>query len=295
MNRNLVKFLGVIVAIEVGKMDVVEAIKKECFRRRLSNKTIKTYVFWNKKFFSFCKKDHKEITKKDVKEFIDCLSERDVSANTLNVALNSIKFMLDWVLYKRWRLNIKYSKKPKKLPSILSREEVIRLISSTKNHKHRIIMALMYSAGLRVNELVNLMVRDLEIKDSYGWVRHGKGNKDRVFIIAERLKEDIIKFIEENKLSYNNYIFAGQNSNHLSTQTIFQIVKKAAKDAKIKKNVHPHTLRHSFGTHIIENGYSLQSLQGLLGHSSPETSMVYIHTALPKMIKIKSPYDDLNA
>jgi len=274
-------------------MDIAEAIKKEAFRRRLSNKTIRTYLFWNKKFFDFCKKDHKELTKKDVKDFIDHLSERNLSANTLNVALNSVKFMLDWILYKRWRLNIKYSKKPKKLPTTLSKDEIIKLLNSPKNKKHKLILALMYSAGLRVSELVNLRVRDLEIDQSYGWVRKGKGNKDRIFIIAEKLKKDLAEFIAKNSINYDACIFKGQNSSHLSTQTILKIVKNAAKDAKIQKNVHPHTLRHSFGTHIIEDGYSLQSLQGLLGHSSPDTSMVYVHTACPNMIKIKSPYDTL--
>jgi len=274
-------------------LDLVEAIKKEGFRRRLSRRTIISYIFWVKKFFKYCRKDHNEITKKDVKDYINHLSDRNLSGSTLNVALNSITFMIEWVLDKRWRLNIRYSKKPKKLPVVLTRDEIINLLRVINNHKHRLIMALMYSSGLRVNELVSLRVRDLELEQSYGWVRHGKGNKDRVFIIAERLKKDLTDWIEKEKLGYDSYLFKGRKGWHLSTQTVLKITKKSGMKAGIRKNIHPHTLRHTFGTHIIENGYSLQSLQGLLGHNSPETSTVYVHTACPKMIKIKSPYDDL--
>ena len=274
-------------------LDIIGAVKKEGFRRRLSNRTIKSYVFWIKKFFRFCKKDHKEITKKDVKDFINHLSDRDLSGNTLNVALNSVKFMLDWVLNKRWRLNIRYSKKPKALPVVLTREEIIRLLGVINNPKHKLIVAMMYAAGLRVSELVNLRLRDLELEHSYGWVRHGKGNKDRIFIIAEKLKDPLKEWIEKENLTHDSFIFKGQNNWHLSAQTVLKIVKKAGKEADIKKNIHSHTLRHSFGTHIIENGYSIQSLQGLLGHNSPETSMVHVHTACPKMIKVRSPFDTL--
>ncbi len=272
-------------------LDIVEAIKKEAFRRRLSNKTIKAYVFWNKRFLKYCKKDHNEITKKDVKEYINHLSDRNLSGNTLNVALNSIKFMLDWVLFKRWRLSIRYSKKPKHLPTMLTREELIRILSVVKNKKHKLMIGLMYAAGLRVSEVVNLRVRDFELDNSYGWVRSGKGNKDRVFVIAEKLKDELKDWSEN--MEYDSYVFRGYNNYHLSTQTVFKIVKKAAKEAGIKKNIHPHTFRHSFGTHVIENGCSLQTLQGLLGHGSAETSMVYIHAACPAMINVKSPFDSL--
>ncbi|MFH1642931.1 MAG: site-specific tyrosine recombinase/integron integrase [Nanoarchaeota archaeon] len=272
-------------------MDVVYAIKKECYRRRLSHRTTVAYVYWVKRFFMFCKKDHKEITKKDVKEFIHLLSDRNLCANTLNVALNSIKFMLDFVLYKKWRLNIKYSKKPKKLPVVLTKEEIIWLINVIKNPKHKLIVELMYSAGLRVGELTNLKVRDLEIENCCGWVRSGKGNKDRIFIIAEKLKNKLVYYIKKECLDYGSFFFKGQNGK-FSVRSVQNIVKKAAKNAGIKKNVHPHTLRHSFATHIIENGYSRYSLQELLGHNSPETTTMYIHTAIPG-IKIKSPYDTI--
>ena len=155
------------------------------------------------------------------------------------------------------------------------------------------MISLMYAAGLRVSELVHLKVKELNIKDSYGWIRHGKGNKDRLFIVAENLKEDINSWIEENILTNNSYLFTGYNNTHLSARSVLSIVKKAARVAGIGKNVHPHTFRHSFATHVAEKGHAIDTLQNLLGHVSPDTSMTYIHAAAPARLKVESPYDNL--
>jgi integrase/recombinase XerD len=274
-------------------LDVIEGIKKEGFRRKLSHKTIKTYVYYAKDFLNYCKRELNELTKKDVKDYLDHLASRELSGNTLNLALNSVKFLLDWVLFKRWRLNIKFSKVAKQLPTVLTKDEVLRMILLTKNLKHRLIISLMYSAGLRVSELTNLKVRDLELEKNFGWVRGGKGNKDRLFIIALNLREQLVQWIKTHGLGYNSCLFYGNNQNMISDRTCYAIVKNAAKRASIEKNVHPHTLRHSFATHLIENGYSVTSVQSLLGHSSAETTMVYVHMTTPKMINVKSPYDDI--
>ena len=154
------------------------------------------------------------------------------------------------------------------------------------------MIKLLYSAGLRVSELVNLRVRDLELENNFGWVRSGKGNKDRMFILAGSLKEELIYHTENNKLDYDSFLFPSYNG-HLSVRSVQEIIKKAAKKAGIKKNVHPHTLRHSYATHLIENGYDVATVQLLLGHNSPNTTMVYVHIAKPNMLNIKSPLDNL--
>ena len=182
---------------------------------------------------------------------------------------------------------------PKTLPTVLTKEEIIRLFDNIKNSKHKLSAELMYSSGLRVNELVNLKVMDFEFEKNYGWVRNGKGNKDRLFIVAKRLNERLQEFIKENKLSYESYLFKGNKRDHISKETINMIIKTAAKKAGIKKRVHCHTLRHSFATHLIEDGYGVSDVQSLLGHKSPETTMVYVHMASPKMLNIKSPLDNL--
>ncbi|MBW2975222.1 tyrosine-type recombinase/integrase [Candidatus Woesearchaeota archaeon] len=274
-------------------MDVVELIKKEGFRRGFSIRTINTYCFCVKRFFQKCPKEPRKITKKDIREYLDHLIQKGACGNTLNVHLNSLKFMLQEILCKRVLLRIKYSKTPKEMPAVLTKEETLALISSISNPTHKLMIELMYSAGLRLSELVKLNVKDFELSKNYGWVRKGKCNKDRLFIIAEGLKEKIKSHIKFNNLGYCSYLFPGRNS-HIHQRTIQEIVKKASKKADILKNVHPHTLRHSFATHLIEDGYDVASVQVLLGHVSAETTMGYLHMASPSMISVKSPFDSLN-
>lgn len=271
-------------------MDVLEAMKKEMFRRKLSHKTMKTYLFYVKKFLEFCKKEPKEFSKKDCRAFLEKFMEKDVSGSSINVALNSLRFMMEEVLRKSMWLNIKYSKSPKTLPTCLTKEEVKKIIESLENEKHNIIISLMYGAGLRVSEVVNLRHEDIDIESNIGWVRHGKGDKDRPFIMPKTLIEKIKKLIE----SHNNYLFPGANGYHLSTRSVQEILKTASRRAGIKKNVHPHTLRHSFATHLLEKGNDVIAVQSLLGHNEARTTLNYIHIARVKLITIESPLDDLS-
>ena len=123
-------------------------------------------------------------------------------------------------------------------------------------------------------------------------MRHGKGNKDRMFVIAESLKEELSSYISKECASSNSYLFRGFNG-HLTTASVRSIIKNAMKSSKISKHAHPHTLRHSFSKHLIENGSSVAEVQSLLGHSSAETTMIYLHIASPKMVGTKSPIDGL--
>ena len=272
-------------------LDIIELVKKEMFRRKYSERTIHSYLFFLRKFLRYCHKEPRKISKKDIKGYLEKLSAKNVSGSTINVNLNALKFMLENILNKRFMIKIRYSKTPKTLPSVLGKEEVFRLIKAIKNEKHRLMVRLMYGSGLRVSELTNLRVKDFDFENNYGFVRHGKGNKDRMFIIPDSLKEELIKYVK-NKSSYDSWLFESYNG-HISSRTLQVIIKKAAKEAKIKKNVHPHTLRHSYATHLIENGYDVTSVQSLLGHNSAETTMIYLHTASKNMIKIKSPLDSL--
>ena len=274
-------------------MDVSYLIKKEGLRRGLSPRTIHTYCSCVKRFLNYTNKEVKRFTKKDVTDYIDKILEKDASGNTVNVYLNSIKFLMENILNKKLMYNIKYSKVPKKLPTFLTKEEIKKLFDAIENKKHKLMIKLMYSAGLRVSELINLRVEDFEFSKNYGWVRKGKGGKDRLFVLAKILNEEIQKFIGDNKLSFSSYLFKGNKGQHISKETVSIIVKKSAKKAKINKNVHCHTLRHSFATHLIEDGYSVNEVQSLLGHNSSQTTMRYLHMASPKMINIRSPLDNL--
>lgn len=274
-------------------MDVIYLIERECKRRNYSEKTIETYCYCVQKFLDRIKKEPRKITRKEIQEYIDFLVENKASGSTVNVYVNALKFLMEEILNKRVLLRIKYSKTPKRLPVVLTKEEVMRLIGVIENPKHKLLIELMYSAGLRVSELVHLKIQDLELEKNFGWVRSGKGKKDRLFIIARCLKENLIDYIALNNLDYYSWLFLGRKGRNIHQASIRAIVKKAAKDAKINKNVHCHTLRHSFATHLIENNYDLMSVQNLLGHSSSKTTMVYVHVASPSLINIKSPLDEL--
>ena len=274
-------------------MDVIYSLQREMLRRGYSPRTIHTYVFCIKNFLKFCKKDLNQITKVDIKNYIDKYVDKNSAGNTINVHLNSIKFLFEEMLNRRLTLKIKYSKVPKTLPVFLTKEEIIKLFSVIENEKHKLILELIYSAGLRVSEVINLKKEDLEFERNIGWVRKGKGMKDRPFIIAKIIEIKLREYINKNCVNQNSYLFVGQNKNKLTARTVQEIVKYAAKKAGINKKIHPHSLRHSFATHLIENGHDIATVQPLLGHNSAETTLMYVHMATPKIINIKSPYDSI--
>lgn len=275
-------------------MALVEQMQKVAFRRGLSPRTIKTYSYCVRKFLRTCRKDLNHISKKDIETYLLRMLQQDKSGNTVNVTLNALKFFFEEVLKRRLTVNVSYTKTPKKLPEFLTKEEIKILFSVIGNRKHKLMVTLLYAAGLRVNELVNLKVRNFQFNENYGWVRQGKGRKDRPFILADKLKEILLQWIHDNNLSHDDWLFPGQiPGNHISTQSVRLILKQAVKEARITKKVHPHMLRHSFATHLIENGYAVTEVQPLLGHRNLETTMIYTHMAAPQLLKVKSPLDDL--
>lgn len=273
-------------------MNIFERIEKEGIRRRFSPRTIESYKYIVAKFLERVGKKPEEITKKDIREYLEDLAERGKSGNSLNLHLNALKFCFEGLLGRKMKLDIRYSKSPVKLPLVLSKEEVKLLFSVIKNPKHRLMIKLMYGAGLRVSELINLKIKNLEINKNYGYVRNGKGGKDRLFIIPDSLKEKIKELIKDK--NKDNYLFSSNRDNKYNIRSLQEIVKKASKSAGLDyKKIHCHTLRHSFATHLIEQGNSISDVQVLLGHKSPETTMIYLHTASNKLINIKSPIDSL--
>jgi site-specific recombinase XerD len=158
-------------------VDIEKAVARECKRRRLSPRTAKTYIYCINRFLRWCKKEIGKISKKDVRLFLDFLSEKGLSGNSLNTYHMAIRFLFVDVLDKKMWLNIKYSKTPEKLPSVLSKEEVKSLLNAITNSKHRLMIEILYSAGLRVSELLNLKIKDLNLDKNFGYVRNGKGGR----------------------------------------------------------------------------------------------------------------------
>ena len=269
-------------------LDVIYNMKREMLRRKLSVKTIKTYLGFVKKFLLDNKdKTPKEFSKKDVKRFLYDLENTEVSGSTLNVAHNALRFMMIDVLHKSMYLKIRYSKVPSKKIEYLTKTEIKKILGVISNPKHKLLVSLMYGAGLRVSEVVKLKVSDFSFEENIGWVINGKGGKDRPFIIPSKIKQELI-FISENN-SY--WVFPGRKT-HLSVKSVQKLVESAGLKAKLKKHIHPHMFRHSFTTHLLESGLGVSMVQSLLGHSRPETTLGYSHTLRPKLISVKSPLDD---
>ena len=268
-------------------IDVLYNMKREMLRRKLSPRTVKTYLFYVRKFLLANKnKEIREFSKKDVREFLYNLEQKDVSGSTLNVAHNSLRFMMIEILHKACYLKIRYSKIPVRKIEYLTKEELNKLFSAIDNQKHKLLVSLMYGAGLRVREVTHLKITDFSFEENIGWVRGGKGNKDRPFIIPKSLKKELQSICEQKQV----WLFSGRNG-ALTTRSVQEIVKTAGKEAKLRKKVHPHMLRHSFATHLLESGTDVTSVQSLLGHSRPETTLGYSHTLKLKIIAIKSPLD----
>lgn len=274
-------------------MDLYDRINKECYRRRFSPRTTETYIKCIERFLNYCKKDLRYIGKKDVRLFLEYLSEKNSAGSTLNVYHMALRFLFTQVLHKKMWIDIRYSKTPKRLPEVLSKEETRKLFESIKNPKHSFMIMFMYSAGLRVSELLNIKVKDLELEKAYGYVRNGKGGKDRLIVLSKRLIPVLKRIIQIENLEETDLIFRNNKNKKYSPRTIQMIIKKAVKKSGIKRKIHPHTLRHSFATHLIENGYDISNVQAMLGHKSPETTLIYTHIASPNLISTKSPLDEL--
>ena len=175
------------------------------------------------------------------------------------------------------------------LPTVLSKEEVIDLLWATYNIKHRMILALMYSCGLRISELLRLRLEHIDIDRRQVIVLQSKGRKDRFVVLAESTVPLLINYISSYKP--RGYLFEGTDGGTYSTTSIRSFLRRSCKRAGIRKRVTPHTLRHSYATHLVENGVNLRLIQELLGHAKPETTMIYTHVAKKDLLAIQSPLD----
>jgi len=275
-------------------MTPAEFLKKLDIELRISKNseyTLRNYVDCNRKFLEYIKKSPEDITEDDLKSYLaENLSKS--SSSTIIIFLSALRYAFSNILKKDITSNIKRPKKEKRIPSVLTKEEVKKLINSIVSKKSKLMVSFMYSCGFRVSELVNLNVKDLNFEEKIGNVRQGKGKKDRVFNIPEFLIEDLKNQIEIQKKFNQEYLFTGPKGK-LSPRNIQKIIQKAAVRAGIKKEVHGHTLRHSFATHLLENGTDIRKIQLLLGHENLSTTGIYAHVSREELKKIKSPIDEV--
>jgi len=266
----------------------VSYLKGKCY----SQSTIKTYFTFVADFFEYVNAiPLEELTNRDVEKFIeDVFIPRRYSISTHRQYISAMKQFVNFnTSTKIENLALTRPKSSKLLPSVLSIEEIIELLRCTKNLKHRAILALIYSAGLRISELINLQLAHIDIDRRQIIIKHAKGRKDRNLILAE----SFIPVLKNYLNTYNPkvYFTEGKPYEKYSSESVRAFLKRSCQSAKISKKVTPHTLRHSYATHLLENGIDLRYIQELLGHAKPETTMIYTHVSKKDLLRIESPLD----
>lgn len=265
--------------------DMLNKLKKELEIRNCSQQTIKGYIYSVEKFLEFLK--NRELNEDSFKDYIQTIIKNKNPSST-NKDKFAIQFFFNNVLHQK--VSLPTIKKNTSIPNILTIEEVRRLIESTSNIKHRLIIKLLYGCGFRVGEIVNLKKEDLNFYENLIKVNLGKGRKDRFVRIPNSTREELLNYC---KINNSQFLFPSNRGGKLTKDTIQKIVQNSAKKAGIKKRVYPHLLRHSFATHLLEQGTDLRIIQKLLGHSDIKTTQIYTQISQASIKNIKSPLDNL--
>ncbi|UKM63474.1 site-specific integrase [Flavobacteriaceae bacterium GSB9] len=265
-----------------------EEYLKKLELKKYSNSTVKNYVHSFEKFINYYSDiELFSIDENDIRQYLQKLIKDKKSNSYINMAINAIKFYYEMVLGMPNRFySIERPRKESKLPKVLSKEEIFSIIDHTNNIKHKCIVSLLYSSGLRRNELLQLKLKDIDSKRMVIRVVQAKGNKDRYTVLNKSVLDDLRKYF----LIYKprTYLFENPNTNQrYSSSSVLQIVVKAAQNAGIKERVTPHMLRHSFATHLLESGTDIRYIQMLLGHNSTKTTEIYTHVATNSFTEIK--------
>jgi|SRR3989344_2190627 len=253
-----------------GKHELIGKLIEEIKLRKYSFETGKNYVNTTKIFLD---------SKKDARNFL--LSYSTKSKSTMRNLYFALKFFYENVLNERFNEKIPLAKKSIKLPEILSKEEIQKLFEFVKNYKHKLILALLYYAGLRLSEVINLRWQDINFDRGIIHVKFAKGEHERIVFLHEKLKE-LLKYYP----SQEGLVLVSERGNKYNKRTIQLIVKNSAEKARIKNEVHPHTLRHCFATHLLEAGTDIRYIQHLLGHKNLQTTQIYTHIANKDITKL---------
>ncbi len=265
--------------------ELFEKLKRELEIRNFSRKTIEAYLYSVGKFFNYSK--DKGFNEDFVKDYVQ-KELRDKNPSSVRRDLFAIKFFFDKIL--KQKLSVPNPKKNTPLPDILTTDEIKKLIDITCNIKHKLIIKLLYGCGLRVSEIVNLRKEEVNFEEGLIHIKLSKGKRDRFVKIPDSLKEGLYSY---SKLSESEIFFPSARGGELTKDTIQKIVQNSAKKAEIKKRVYPHLLRHSFATHLLEQGTDLRIIQKLLGHSDIKTTQMYTQISQASIKNIKSPLDNL--
>lgn len=261
---------------------------------RYSKNTINTYTGLLRVFFDyFHEKDPKEITNEDVEDFNKgYILEKGYSRVFQSQIISALK--LFYMRFHSRELDIHHLERPRKaqrLPEVLSKAEVASLLMAVKNSKHRFMLSLIYSCGLRIGEALNIRLNDMDLERRFVHIRHAKGAKDRFIPLGDRILDKMRQYMATYKPK--DYLIEGRDGGQYSQSSARQVLIKAVSNTQITKHVTLHTLRHSYATHLLENGTDVRYIQELLGHNDPKTTMIYTHVSTNSLQKIRNPFDDL--
>lgn len=277
-----------------GQSEILK-FEKWLLSKRYSPSTIKTYVNAMKIFLStLCGKSAEEITEEDFVKFnTDYILRKGLSSSYQNQVVNAIKLFYRVVVNQFIRMeDIHRPRREHRLPNVLSKDEVKSILEAHGNIKHKTMLSLIYSCGLRRNELIGLKPEDIDSKRMLVLIRQGKGKKDRVVPLSPRILELLRNYYKAYKPKY--WLFEGEKpGSSYAERSLSQVLKSAVQKAGIRKPVSLHWLRHSYATHLLESGTDLRYIQELLGHNSSRTTEIYTHVSTRNIQNISSPFDDL--
>jgi site-specific recombinase XerD len=277
--------------------DLLEPVREALVLRGYSPRTRYVYLGHLRRFLEWCgggTAQWPDDPEDQCQAYILHLVEvRGISRSCHNQVVSALRFLCESVLRRpTLALRVPRPKREYRLPQVLSPDEVARIIARARHPKHRALLMLLYSAGLRVGEVIRLRPSDLDRERGLVRVRGGKGNKDRYTLLARKAVEAVRLYLDA--FPSDKWLFPGaKEGRHLNVRSAQRVVREAARAAGIAKPVTAHTLRHSFATHLLERGTNLRIIQELLGHQSARTTQVYTHVATSTLGAVRSPLDDL--
>lgn len=269
--------------------DPLLKFQQEMKIRKFSPKTIKSYSHYITELLKFSSKNPKTVNTDDIRGYLEKLTDTGVSSSTLNLAYSALKLYFEKILRRKFFFSIPRAKKSQYLPTVFTKEEIKQILGTIQSVKHKLLLGLMYSSGLRVSEVVNVKVKDLDFSSKLLHIRQGKGAKDRTSILSEKVAGILEKYVKNRTIQ--DFVFENDRGGKLTERTVQKIFAVALKKSGIKKEAGCHSLRHSFATHLLEAGTSIRYIQELLGHARLETTQIYTKVANTNLQTIKSPLD----
>ena len=271
-----------------------DRLEQELRLRGYSEKTVKAYVLQVKRLVKHFMRSPDELSAAEIREYLVHVTEVEkLAPATINQAIFAIRFFYREILDRPWEEKFTCRRRgPVRLPTVLTSSEVSRLLAAAKNQKHRVLMMVLYSAGLRLNEALSLEPRDIEVEEERIRIRCAKGGRERYVMLSQRLLEELRVYVRQQPRG--RFLFPGRTpGSALGSSAVQRMVRGMGKRAEITKKVTPHVLRHSFATHLVEQGTNLLYVQTLLGHRDLKTTLNYTRVARQGATRVLSPLDTL--